>query len=338
MELTKQQLEILNSKEPKIAVSASAAALKTSTLTEKVRQLLKEGVNPERIAVITFTRMAAAELMDRLGQDYKNGLFVGTIHSLAARFLSINGIGNLIKGAAEDEDFDKLFLYCQDLDISHTYDWVLLDEAQDTGKEELIFIFEKINPQNFFIAFDIKQSIYQFKNARPDLLLEALKQQNAIFYSLNENFRNASNILNYAKRIIRKTGYIDDSIPIRPITGEVIEMPYSSKVICNKIMNSGELRDWGILTRTNAQLDSIAKTLKMVGIPYNTFKQSQLNHVELESKMNENKVTLLTIHSAKGLSFNKVVVYGAVWWNENEYFLNYVAATRARDLLIWIKK
>ena len=77
MSITKLQKKILDAKENKIAVCASAAALKTSTLTEKTRQLLLSGVNPSRIAVITFTRMAAQELINRLGDDYKDGIFIG---------------------------------------------------------------------------------------------------------------------------------------------------------------------------------------------------------------------------------------------------------------------
>ena len=85
MELTKLQKDIIESNSPKIAVEACAAALKTSTLTEKVRKLLRDGINPQTVAVITFTRMAAAELIGRLGEDYKDGIFVGTIHALAAK-------------------------------------------------------------------------------------------------------------------------------------------------------------------------------------------------------------------------------------------------------------
>ena len=69
MELTELQKKIINAPENKIAVDACAAALKTSTLIEKVRKLLRDGNDPSSIAVITFTRMAANELIDRLGED-----------------------------------------------------------------------------------------------------------------------------------------------------------------------------------------------------------------------------------------------------------------------------
>ncbi len=76
MDLSKLQEDIINAPYNKVIVLSSAASGKTRLLTEKVRQLLRAGVNPKEIAVITFTNMAAGELRQRLGSDYKTGLFV----------------------------------------------------------------------------------------------------------------------------------------------------------------------------------------------------------------------------------------------------------------------
>ena len=113
--------------EDKIVVDASAAAGKTRLLTEKVRSLLRAGHDPSMIAVITFTRLAAQELIERLEDDYQEGIFIGTIHSLAAHFLTRYGLGGRIKAIAED--FDRLFELCKKLDLYQAYDWILVDEA-----------------------------------------------------------------------------------------------------------------------------------------------------------------------------------------------------------------
>ena len=73
MELSKLQQEILNKQER----IAGGRRVKTTLITEKTRQLLRNGVNPREIAVITFTNMAAEELRTRLGSDYKDN-FIGT--------------------------------------------------------------------------------------------------------------------------------------------------------------------------------------------------------------------------------------------------------------------
>ena len=78
--------------------------------------------------------------------------------------------------------------------------------------------------------------------------------------------------------------------------------------------------------------------LKKNKIPFNTFKQADLSAEEIREKMAENRVKVLTIHSAKGLENDNVIVIGARFWNDEERRIAYVAATRARDLLIWTKK
>lgn len=334
MKLTKEQLEIINAPEEKIVVEACAAATKTTVLIERVRHLLKVGYDPRRIAVITFTRLAAQECMERLGVDYNYGLFVGTIHSLAARFLRFNNRGNLIDKVAEDYEFDKLFDLCKDLNLKNSYDWILLDEAQDTGELEMEFIFHMINPAGYFVVMDRRQSIYGFKGARPELLPKYLKD--ATWYTLNKNYRNGKLILDYAKRIINKTSLNDTSKPARNFYGSVIEMEFDKDKIAEYIYAVDEYKDWAILCRTNDDIRNIQFMLSTFQIPYDTFRQGDLTRDELEKRMDANTVKVLTAHSSKGLAWNNVIVYGMRWWNEEEYRLNYVAATRARNILIWI--
>lgn len=334
MELTKLQKRILDAPEDKIVVQACAAALKTSTLTEKVRQLLRSGISPSSIAVITFTRMAAQELIERLADDYHEGIFIGTIHALAARFLAINGMGNYINKIAEEEDFDKLFLLCSKLDLYHAYDYMLVDEAQDCGESELRFIFDLIQPEHYFFALDFNQSIYSFRGARPDLVKKYLS--NATYYSLDENYRNGINILYAAKEVLRKGGMIDSSRPMRDIEGIVKKGKFNAKELVEWIETKDTYKDWAILCRTNRDKDDIIETLQYFGIPAITFKQGEINRAQLNDMMKKDVVKVLTVHSSKGLAWNNVVLYKLWWGNKTpeEHRINYVAMTRARDLLI----
>ena len=126
MELSELQKNILNSPSNRSIVMSSAASGKTTLMTEKVRQLLRAGVNPKEIAVITFTNMAAAELRQRLGQDYKDGLFVGTIHALANWMLLTSGIKT--DKVLDNEEFDALFLMVEkNPTCIKNMEWVLLD-------------------------------------------------------------------------------------------------------------------------------------------------------------------------------------------------------------------
>ena len=77
--------------------------------------------------------------------------------------------------------------------------------------------------------------------------------------------------------------------------------------------------------------------LKTFGVPYDTFKRSELNNKELNERMKANTVKVLTIHSAKGLEANNVIVIGSKFYNLEERCISYVAATRARNWLIWTR-
>ena len=105
MELNDLQKVIVETEEPKVIVIASAAAGKTAVLTERLKYLLKKGVDPSKIVCITFTNAASEELRKRVG-DYPS-LFIGTIHSYCNRLLLMSGYDT--SKVIQDENFDDLF-------------------------------------------------------------------------------------------------------------------------------------------------------------------------------------------------------------------------------------
>ena len=79
-------------------IIASAGSGKTEVVSQRVADLLAQGVSPDGIVAFTFTERAAAELKERIearvearlgseALDRLNGLFVGTIHSYCFRLL-----------------------------------------------------------------------------------------------------------------------------------------------------------------------------------------------------------------------------------------------------------
>ena len=74
-----------------ILIIAGAGTGKTKTLTNRVISLIKNGVPPEKICVLTFTNKAAKEILERVSDnaDIRSGRvpFLGTFHSFGARIL-----------------------------------------------------------------------------------------------------------------------------------------------------------------------------------------------------------------------------------------------------------
>ena len=86
--------------------------------------------------------------------------------------------------------------------VAAEYDELLIDEFQDTNAaQEIIFRAVSQNEQNLFLVGDVKQSIYRFRQARPELFLEKKRRyypyDGAHFpakITLGKNFRSAPQV------------------------------------------------------------------------------------------------------------------------------------------------
>lgn len=105
-----QQKMAVESKDKNILVVAGAGSGKTRVLTERVRHLLKNGVEPHNIVCITFTNMASQEMKLRLSDLNNIGdAFIGTIHSFANTIYKTSGLNyQLFTPAIEMELYREL--------------------------------------------------------------------------------------------------------------------------------------------------------------------------------------------------------------------------------------
>ena len=335
-ELTNAQKKIVETNEKKVVVIASAAAGKTLVLVERIKYLLSKGEDPNKMVLITFTNAAAEELSSRLG--HPKGMYIGTIHGYANYLLL--SYGKETSDLIETEEFDELFERIKKHPkCIKAVEHLLLDESQDSNKDHFEFLLDMIQPKNFMLVGDHKQSIFRFNGAYPEYLINLSHDRDVTTYDLTENYRNGYKILDFARNIINAAGYEyqDRSVPKRGVSGKVVDVEYSPITLARTIKQAGNYGEWFVLTRTNAQLDEIAFYLQKEGVPIDTFKRSELDNKELNKKMKQDTVKVLTIHTAKGLEANNVVVIGAKFYNVEERCVSYVAATRARNLLVWTK-
>ncbi|MBW8035111.1 MAG: AAA family ATPase, partial [Planctomycetes bacterium] len=101
--------------------------------------------------------------------------------------------------------------------------YIFVDEYQDTNNLQQ-GILEKISrPNNVFVVGDIKQSIYAFRQAKPEIFLNRLNQAgktSALRVDLATNFRSRSEVLDFANTIFE-----------RIMTAEVASIDYDEKAI-----------------------------------------------------------------------------------------------------------
>ena len=344
MNLTAMQKQIVTTDKSKVLVSSSAAAGKTACLVERIQYLLDSGVDPSEIVAITFTNNAANEILKRLKNS--DGIFVLTIHSFCNYLLRGNAIDT--SEILNEERFDDLFEEIkQNPNCLRHVTHLISDETQDVSRQQFEF-YEMLHPDNYMYFFDIKQTLFKWRDADPDYLIELSYDPEVTVYSMYENFRNLPDILRFAKKFLYRLGpkYEDNSIAIRqPVDGyhyHVLEANYTpDEAVESLLMNNdrlkGNWKDWFVLCRTNADVELFKTLFEKRGIPVDTFKQSELTNSQIEDRMKENTIKVLTVHSAKGLAAPYVLSYNIRAYNDDEAKVCYVSATRAKDFLIWAK-
>ncbi len=87
--LNKSQLEAVIHKEGPLLIIAGAGSGKTRVIEYRTLNLISEGVDPSEILLLTFTRRAAEEMLERAAQHNEKcrGVEGGTFHSFAFRQL-----------------------------------------------------------------------------------------------------------------------------------------------------------------------------------------------------------------------------------------------------------
>lgn len=95
-------------------------------------------------------------------------------------------------------------------DISLMFDEILIDEYQDTNKlQSIIFNSISKDESNLFVVGDIKQSIYKFRSACPDIFNDdknnSFKDKFPMLITLSKNFRSRNLVLDFCNYIFINT-------------------------------------------------------------------------------------------------------------------------------------
>jgi DNA helicase-2/ATP-dependent DNA helicase PcrA len=97
-DLNIEQLEAVKQKDGPMIILAGAGSGKTRVLTYKVISLIKEGIDPDNILMVTFTNKTANEMKERMQRFFQNDNqklsnlpTISTFHALCAKILRIDG-------------------------------------------------------------------------------------------------------------------------------------------------------------------------------------------------------------------------------------------------------
>lgn len=90
MEFNEQQLKAINTIDGSVQVIASAGSGKTSTLVERIANMVNNGIPQSEILTISFTNASAKELEEKLKVKGINEVTSGTFHSVCKQIIEEN--------------------------------------------------------------------------------------------------------------------------------------------------------------------------------------------------------------------------------------------------------
>lgn len=183
-------------------------------------------------------------------------------------------------------DFDDYLILCYDIltqnKNKYTYDFILVDEHQDSNLVQNLLIKELCPSKNVFCVFDYRQAIYSFRGGNTEYCMNFEEDwENATVINLDTNYRSSSDIVNSANGFIKKYygDYVhySDSIPSTNEKGNIKIDSYDDKGIesikvvddIEKLLKDGKKPSQiAILYRTNSQISNVENELRYRGIEY----------------------------------------------------------------------
>lgn len=181
-------------------------------------------------------------------------------------------------------DFDDILRECYLLLCeNHTileqwrelYKYILIDEFQDINRIQMNIIELLASPlNNIFVVGDDEQSIYGFRGARPEIMIEFKDYYpEAELIVLNVNYRSTQSIINVAGRVIEnnktrldKCAHANNNKDFQPDIRKFRNQVEELKFVVSKIKeyeNQGiSLSEMAILVRNNSQIQEISSFLK----------------------------------------------------------------------------
>ena len=181
-------------------------------------------------------------------------------------------------------DFDDILRECYLLLCeNHTileqwrelYKYILIDEFQDINRIQMNIIELLASPlNNIFVVGDDDQSIYGFRGARPEIMIEFKDYYpEAELIVLNVNYRSTQSIINVAGRVIEnnktrldKCAHANNNKDFQPDIRKFRNQVEELKFVVSKIKeyeNQGiSLSEMAILVRNNSQIQEISSFLK----------------------------------------------------------------------------
>lgn len=267
----------------RLVVEAGPGTGKTFTACNRVSHLLSsEEIEPERVLVLSFTRVAVAELRDRISKSLPSPhtasrIRIATFDSFAARMIGLASQATKFMGHDANIRLAANLLKTNDAvrDLVYDLDHVLIDEAQDLVGDRREFCEELISQIHedcgVTVLGDSAQAIYgysQGKKADKTLLEQLLEDEDFEIEELIEDRRTRSeglaNFFKVAREELRTKS--TDRDRVWTSMKSLIEAAAVETDIADVVKRT-DLSDNTILVRSRAEVHTLAARFRDAGKP-----------------------------------------------------------------------
>lgn len=168
--------------------------------------------------------------------------------------------------------------------VRKRYDFLMVDEAQDLNSLQIELAMQISGGHgNLMMVCDPDQAIYQWRGARPDLMIEFAKSNDVSVLNLSRNYRSTSTIVGASNKLIEhNVNRLDKTVFTERGAGKGIDLLVSQtqddeaeslvRFVEVGVGSEGkQYGDFAVLYRTNAQGRAFEDALLQAGIPYVVF-------------------------------------------------------------------
>lgn len=192
----------------------------TIKATNEIRERLK--TNKEKVYINTNNGFVFDEIISPFYKDYdRKGIYLSLSTDYNQNFKTYSeGIELILKkgiiGSYENAKLNFIFelannimdssLACRRY-LKSKYKLICIDEYQDTDEEmhKLFMKLKNVLGIKLFIIGDIKQSIYIWRNSKPELFESVINNSEFKVFYLTTNFRSSLSIQNYSNLLLKET-------------------------------------------------------------------------------------------------------------------------------------
>lgn len=235
-------------------------------------------------------------------------------------------------------DFTDLPTYLYDKlnehgEVIRSVDALFVDEFQDIDPVQYDVFNLVQSKQNCYIG-DPNQAIYAFRGAIEEVFDKLTVEGEYTCYQLDTNFRSHQEIMDYATTFLEHARGTNKSKDIA--TPLDIEELTPSPVTCMR-GRGGEVY---IMDNASRALDLVNNSVKDATLLLKTFLTDKTTQILCRANKQVKKLESLgmkqvsTVHQAKGLEYDNVVVISFECDCTEETNIAYVAATRAKNKLL----